>query len=178
MSAVAPSLSFVQQAALVLLRTAIGWHLAYEGYYKLLYPAWSRTGAPLEQCSSLGYIRGATGPLASLFHWMARPEWVPYIDVAVAVALLGAGIMLLLGLFTQAGCLLAAGLLCVFYVSAIPVDGLPQPRSEGTYLIVNKNLIEAIAVSVVFAFRTGRFAGLDLIRLRARAAAVARQTAV
>ena len=39
--------------------------------------------------------------------------------------------------------------------------GLPEARSEGTYLIVNKNLIEAAAVLVLLSFRTGRIAGLD-----------------
>ena len=35
-----------------------------------------------------------------------------------------------------------------------------------TYLIVSKNLIEAAAVGVLFAFRTGRIAGLDALRRR------------
>ena len=70
------------------------------------------------------------------------------------------GLSLMLGLFTQAGCVGALGLLAMFYLSAIPM-GLPEARSEGTYLIVNKNLIEAAAVLVLFSFRTGRIAGLD-----------------
>ena len=40
--------------------------------------------------------------------------------------------------------------------------------TEGNYLLVNKNLIEAAAVAVVLVFRTGRFAGLDLLRGRER----------
>jgi thiosulfate dehydrogenase [quinone] large subunit len=56
---------------------------------------------------------------------------------------------------------LAAGLLTMFYISAIPLSGVAEPRNEGTYLIVNKNLIELAAIAVVFAFRTGRIAGLD-----------------
>ena len=171
-------LSTVQQAALVLLRTLIGWHFAYEGYFKLLHPAWSRAGAPLERFSSMGYLRGATGPLADLFHSMARPEWVPYIDGTVAVVLLAAGLMLILGLFTQLGCVLAIGLLVTFYVSAIPIDGLPQARAEGTYLIVNKNLIEAVAVGVLLVFRTGRIAGLDALRRRSSRAAAPRESTV
>jgi thiosulfate dehydrogenase [quinone] large subunit len=167
------SLSSAQQVALVLLRTLIGWHFAYEGYFKLLHPAWSRTGAPLERFSSMGYLRNATGPLADLFQWIARPEWMPYIDTAVAVALLVTGLMLILGLFAQLGCALAIALLSLFYLSAIPFDGLPQPRAEGTYLIVNKNLIEAVAVGVLMTFRTGRIAGLDALRRRSRHAAVA-----
>jgi hypothetical protein len=41
---------------------------------------------------------------------------------------------------------------------------MPEPRAEGTYLIVNKNLIEAVAVGVLMTFRTGRIAGLDMLR--------------
>jgi hypothetical protein len=48
----------------------------------------------------------------------------------------------------------------MFYLSAIPM-GLPEARSEGTYLFVNKNLIEASAVLALMTFRTGRIAGLD-----------------
>ena len=80
------------------------------------------------------------------------------------MALVLIGLSLILGLFTDAGCVAALGLLTLFYVSAIPVSGLPEPRAEGTYLFVNKNLIEAGAVFVLLAFRTGRFAGLDLLR--------------
>ena len=170
-------LSLPQQVALVLLRTLIGWHFAYEGYVKLLHPAWSRGGAPLERFSSLGYLRSATGPFADVFHWMARPEWMPYLDTAVGAALLAAGLLLILGLFTQPGCLIAIGMLVLFYLSAIPLDGLPQARSEGTYLIVNKNLIEAAAVGVLMAFRTGRIAGLDALRRKSRRSLPAAGTA-
>ena len=37
----------LQPAALVLLRTLIGWQFLYEGYYKLILPAWTRDGRPL-----------------------------------------------------------------------------------------------------------------------------------
>ena len=38
-----------------------------------------------------------------------------------------------------------------------------QPAAEGTYLLVNKTLIEAAAVVVLITFRTGAIAGLDLL---------------
>jgi thiosulfate dehydrogenase [quinone] large subunit len=63
----------------------------------------------------------------------------------------------------------ALGLLALFYLSAIPLSGSPQPGGEGAYLVVNKNLVEAAAVVVVLCFRTGRIAGLDLLRARSRA---------
>jgi hypothetical protein len=48
---------------------------------------------------------------------------------------------------------------------------LPETRAEGSYLIVNKNLVELASVLVVFVFRTGRIAGLDGWRSRSRVAA-------
>lgn len=158
-----------QRITLIALRTAIGWHFLYEGYTKLLNPAWSRAGQPLEPFSSAGYLQAAGGPLGELFRWLARPEWIAWIDVAVAVALVAAGLMLILGFLTQLGCALALALLAMFYVSAMPLSGIPEPRAEGTYLIVNKNLIELIAVAVVMTFRTGRIAGLDLLFRSTRA---------
>ena len=152
--------------ALIGLRTLIGWHFAYEGYFKLLHPAWSRAGSPLDPFSSAGYLQGASGPLGGVFRALARPEWIPYIDTGVAVALLLVGLFLMLGFLTQLACAGAIVLLAVFYLSALPTAGLPQPRMEGTYLFVNKNLIELAAVVVLMAFRTGRLAGLDVLRTR------------
>jgi thiosulfate dehydrogenase [quinone] large subunit len=151
----------LQQVALVVLRTLIGWHFLYEGYTKILQPAWERTaGVPLAPWTSAGYLKAATGPLAGFFHWLGNASWIGTLDVVVAGGLVAVGLSLILGLFTQLGCAGALGLLSMFYLSAIPM-GLPEARSEGTYLIVNKNLVEAAAVLVVYAFRTGRIAGLD-----------------
>jgi thiosulfate dehydrogenase [quinone] large subunit len=159
-----------QQTALVVLRTLIGWHFLYEGYTKLLQPAWSRAGAPVAAWSSAGYLKAATGPLAEVFHSLGNAPWIGTLDLAVAALLVAVGVSLMLGLFTQAGCLGALGLLAMFYLSAIPI-GMPEARAEGTYLIVNKNLIEAAAVLVLLSFRTGSIAGLDQYFVR-RAVAV------
>jgi thiosulfate dehydrogenase [quinone] large subunit len=150
----------LQQTALVVLRTLIGWHFLYEGYTKLLQPAWTRAGAPVAAWSSAAYLKAATGPLADVFHSLGNASWIGTLDLMVAALLVAVGLSLMLGLFTQTGCVGALGLLATFYVSAIPM-GLPEARAEGTYLIVNKNLIEAAAVLVLLSFRTGRIAGLD-----------------
>jgi thiosulfate dehydrogenase [quinone] large subunit len=158
-------LSPLQQVGLVLLRTLIGWHFLYEGYFKLLHPAWTRAGTPLPNWSAAGYLKGATGPLAGVFHAMGASSWLPQLDLLVATLLLLVGVSLVLGIFTDAGCVGALGLLAMFYVSAIPTSGIPDAHSEGAYLLVNKNLIEAGAVLVLLLFRTGRLAGLDRLRL-------------
>src|SRR5262245_53534377 len=91
-------LSGPQQVLLVLLRTLIGWHFLYEGYFKWVQPAWSRAGTPLPHWSSAGYLKAASGPLAGLWHVLAGSSWLPAIDIAVAIALTLVGLSLLLGL--------------------------------------------------------------------------------
>lgn len=154
-------LSTTQQIVLIALRTLIGWHFLYEGYYKLMVPAWSSDGVPLAPWTSAGYIRAASGPVARLFQRMVDAGWTPWIDNAVKIGLLLAGVSLMLGLFTRTGCWAALLLLAMFYLSAIPFAGVPQAGAEGAYLIVNKTLIEAAAVCAVLGFDTGRIAGLD-----------------
>jgi len=161
-------LSSFQQFALIALRTVIGWHFLYEAYYKIVSPAWSPAGGPLTPWTSEGYLRGATGPLAKVFHWLISAGRTPWIDRSVKVALLLIGLSLLLGLFTRAGGVAALFFLSLFYLLYVPTLGVPQPNAEGTYLIVNKTLIEAIAVVVLLAFDTGRIAGLDLLLRKRR----------
>ena len=153
-----------QQVGLVLLRTLIGWHFLYEGYFKLLHPAWSRVGTPLPSWSAAGYLKGASGPFAPMFRAMGESSWLPQLDMLVATLLLLVGLSLVLGIFTEAGCVGALFLLAMFYVSAIPTSGIPDAKAEGAYLLVNKNLIEAGAVLVLLLFKTGRLAGLDRLR--------------
>ena len=155
--------STFESLALVLLRTLIGWHFLYEGYYKLATPGWTRAGAPLGSWSAAGYLKAATGPLAGVFHAIAQSSMAGWIDYLVPAGLVLVGISLILGLLTQAGLWGALTFLTLFYVSAIPTEGVPRPWNEGTYLIVSKNLIEWAAVLTLIACRTGRIAGLDLL---------------
>ena len=64
-----------------MLRTLIGWHFLYEGYTKLLQPAWGRAGAPLAAWSSAGYLKAATGPLAGVFHSLGNASWIGTLDL-------------------------------------------------------------------------------------------------
>lgn len=160
-------LSGLQRAALVLLRTVVGWHFLYEGYYKLMVPGWSRDGQILAHWSAAGYLKAASGPLGSLFHGLGASAASGWIDRLVPIGLAAVGLSLMLGFLTQLGCWGALAFLMLFYLSAIPTAGVPQPGAEGTYLFVNKNLVEAVAVLVVAAFRTGAIAGLDVLRLTA-----------
>jgi thiosulfate dehydrogenase (quinone) large subunit len=154
----------LEAIALVMLRTLIGWHFLYEGYYKLASPAWTRAGAPVGAWSAAGYLKAATGPLAGAFHALGQSAMAGWIDHLVPVGLALVGLSLILGLFTQVGLCGALAFLTLFYLSAIPTEGVPKPWNEGTYLLVSKNLIEWAAVVVLIACRTGELAGLDVLR--------------
>jgi thiosulfate dehydrogenase [quinone] large subunit len=74
------------------------------------------------------------------------------------------GLGLILGCFTRLSA--AAGMLIVlmYYFANPPWVGyfysIPM---EGSYLIVNKNLVEIAALAVIFFTGSGRVAGLDRI---------------
>lgn len=78
------------------------------------------------------------------------------------LTLCGAG--LLLGLFTRSCCFCAAMLLMLFYIAMPPWPGLPaNPMAEGTYLFVNKTLIEALALVMLATTASGRWLGIDAL---------------
>jgi len=147
-----------QSISLIVLRTLVGWHFLYEAYFKIMSPAWSRGGGPLTPWTSAGYLQGASGPLAGIFQRLVNAGWTVWLDRGVKVTLLVIGVSLILGLFTRVGLWLALAMLSLFYLLYVPTLGLPQPNSEGAYLIVNKTLIEAAAVAVLLLFDTGRIA--------------------
>lgn len=83
-------------------------------------------------------------------------------DRTVAWGLTLAGLGLLLGCFTRLSCVAGAILLLLFYLALPPLPGLPDnPMAEGKYLIVNKNLIEALALLTLATTPSGRWFGFD-----------------
>jgi uncharacterized membrane protein YphA (DoxX/SURF4 family) len=77
------------------------------------------------------------------------------------LGLTAVGVCLMLGLFTRFAALGGISLLCLYYFCMPPWPGLPEGPSEGHYLIVNKNWIEAVALLVIASSGAGRWAGLD-----------------
>lgn len=74
------------------------------------------------------------------------------------------GGLMVVGLFSQLASLGGAVLLATFYFSLPPWPGLPPvPGTEGSYLIVNKNLIEMIACLALATMPTGAWGGLDAL---------------
>jgi thiosulfate dehydrogenase (quinone) large subunit len=145
----------VQAFALALLRVLIGWHFLYEGVAKLLKPNWSASGLLLQ----------ARGPLTGLFHWIAgSPQVLEVVNQMNIYGLILIGLGLMLGCFTRTAGWAGLLLILLYYFCNPPFVGffysLP---SEGNYLIVNKNLVEAAALFVTITARSGRFLGFDQI---------------
>jgi uncharacterized membrane protein YphA (DoxX/SURF4 family) len=88
-----------------------------------------------------------------------RLEWA---DAMVTYGLLAVGACLLLGLLTRTACVVGAGFLLLFYLAmpALP-NWPPSPRLEGSYLYINKTLIEMFALLTLATTRSGRWLGLD-----------------
>jgi thiosulfate dehydrogenase (quinone) large subunit len=154
--------SLLQQFTLVFLRTLIGWHFLYEGYYKFSLPGWGAEGIPLASWRSASYLNASTGSLVQFWKRLLTLGEPAQLNSVIKISLALIGISLLLGLFTRIGCWGALALLTLFYCTAAPVVS-PASGSEGNSWMVNKTLIEAAAVGVLLVFNTGAMVGLDML---------------
>ena len=149
------ALSRPQMTTVVVLRVLIGWHFLYEGLAKLATPGWSASG----------YLLQSRGPFAPLFRGMAAdPGVLGVVNQLNMWGLTAIGLGLILGCFTRLAS--ASGLLVIllFYLCNPPFVGyFYSIPTEGSYLVVNKNLVEAGALAVILATGSGRAAGVDRI---------------
>jgi uncharacterized membrane protein YphA (DoxX/SURF4 family) len=85
-------------------------------------------------------------------------------DQATILGLLILGSLLILGFLTRPAAFLGAVMLVMFYLPTAPLPGVYLPDviagTEHSY-IVNKNLIEAIALLAIAALPTGSWFGID-----------------
>lgn len=153
MNAKSVSYSTGQLTLLVILRMLIGWHFLYEGIVKLWNPGWS----------ARGYLLDSGGLFAGLFREMAANDAVlRVVDVLNVWGLILVGLGLITGFLTRWAALGGIVLLAFYYLSHPAMIGANYALpTEGSYLFVNKNLIELFALAVVAAFPTGRIIGFD-----------------
>ena len=143
----------LQFYGLVVLRVLIGWHFLYEGVSKLINPYWS----------SAAYLLDSKWIFSGLAKTIvANPTLLSISDYVNMWGLTLVGVSLLLGLLSRYGSLVGMTFICLYYLFAPPLLGLEYGRpGEGSYLIVNKNLIEACALWVIYCFPTSHIIGLD-----------------
>ena len=143
----------LQLYGLVTLRILIGWHLLYEGIAKLLNPYWS----------SAAFLLDAKWIFSGVAEWMvATPSILSLVDNLNMWGLTIIGACLMLGLFGRHVSLAGMLLVLVYYLFTPSFWWLEYARpGEGSYLVVNKNLIEACALFVIYLFPTSKIIGLD-----------------
>jgi thiosulfate dehydrogenase [quinone] large subunit len=149
------TLSSVQMATVVALRVLIGWHFLYEGLSKLTAASWS----------AKGFLLQSRGPLTGIFRWIAAdPELLEIVNQLNMWGLTLIGLGLVLGCFTRLASAAGILLILLFYLCNPPFVGyFYSIPTEGSYLIVNKNLVELAALAVILVTGSGRAAGLDRI---------------
>jgi thiosulfate dehydrogenase (quinone) large subunit len=155
-----------QMIALVVLRVMIGWHFLYEGIAKLQKDEWS----------AAGFLRQSKGVFAGFYRWIAdSPDILNIVNFLNMWGLTIIGLFLILGFFTRLAAVCGALLVLLYYFANPPFVGyfyaLP---TEGSYLIVNKNLVEVAGLIVLAVTFSGRYVGLDRLvhRLFSRRAPV------
>jgi thiosulfate dehydrogenase [quinone] large subunit len=142
-----------QVTALVTLRMLIGWHFCYEGLAKLLNPYWT----------SAGYLAGSQWFLKDLLiDVAANATAVTVVDFLNQWGLVAIGLGLMLGALTRTATIAGVVLLVLYWIVAPPFAGVTYAMpAEGSYVLVNKVLVELGALLVVWAFPTSHVFGLD-----------------
>jgi|SRR5687767_2386133 thiosulfate dehydrogenase (quinone) large subunit len=139
-----------QKTALVLLRLLIGWHFLYEGVIKLYNPSWT----------AKGYLLSAEF-LKPVFALMAKESIIGAIDTLNISLLIIVGVLLIAGFKTSWASIGGMLLLALYYLAHPPFTGITQGPAEGSYWIVNKNLIELAALYVLYLFPTSVSFGIE-----------------
>ena len=142
-----------QLTALVILRVVIGWHFLYEGIVKVLNPYWSSAGFFLEE---KGIFKGLATSI------VANPEALSFVDFVNKWGLILIGLGLIAGCLTRVASISGMVILFLYYAFHPVFIGYTYTTPvEGSYLIVNKNLIELFSLFVLTLFPTGEIIGLD-----------------
>jgi thiosulfate dehydrogenase [quinone] large subunit len=140
----------------------VGWHFLYEGVAKLTNPLWT----------SAGYLQASQGWFSGFFKDLAtNPGTLSAVDTANQWGLVAIGLALVLGSLVRVAAASGIALLVLYYLAAPPFPGLEYVvPTEGSYLFVNKVLVEIGALLVIFTLPTSHRIGLDrLIRMKRRA---------
>ncbi len=160
-------MTLTQKLTLIFLRLAIGWHFLYEGLVKLASPNWT----------SAGYLLDSEGFMKNFFFSLASsPDVLKIVDFLNIWGLILIGLGLILGLFTRVAIISGIVLMAFYYLSHPPFVGLKYAvPGDGSYLVVNKMVIEALALMVLLVFPTWKEWGVEALIFGRRSAVGGKQ---
>lgn len=140
---------------LTITRIAIGWHFLYEGISKIIAAGWS----------SAPYLSSSRWVFAPLFHSMAdNATAIALIDFLNIWGMILVGLGLMFGLFSRWASAGGALMLFFYFVAYPPFPGyMYGVPAEGSYLWVNRNLIEFFILTTFIFLSSDNFFGLDTL---------------
>lgn len=148
-----PDFNKVTPWLLTVIRITIGWHFLYEGVAKIVSGTWS----------SAPYLAGSRWIFAPVFNSMADSVAITsVVDFLNIWGMILVGLGLIFGLLTRYASIGGAVMVLFYFVAYPPIPGYTVGVPvEGSYLWINKTLIEFF-VLVAFSFMTsGYHFGLD-----------------
>lgn len=141
------------QWLLTIVRIVIGWHFLYEGIAKIIETDWS----------SAPYLAGSKWIFAPLFHQMAdNVAMTEVIDFLNIWGMILVGSALMLGFLTRWASAGGALMLLFYFIAYPPIPGyMYGVLAEGSYLWVNRNLIEFFVLLAFIFISKDYLFGLD-----------------
>lgn len=137
-----------KKIALTFFRMAIGWHFLYEGISKIAAVNWS----------AASYLSNSTGPFSGFYQWLGSSELIMNVVDPINIAgLILIGLGLFIGLAVRVSAVSGIVLLLLYYFAYPPFGGALMGATEGNLYVVNKNLIEALALLVLFMLKEKGF---------------------
>lgn len=135
------------------LRMAIGWHLLYEGFAKIMAGDWT----------AFPFLSNTSGFLSGFYHFLvSSPLLIKIVDLLNMYGLLLIGLALFLGIFIRYAAAGGAVLLILYYFAYPPFGPSIFRGAEGNLYFVDKNFIEAVGLMFfVFVRNTGY--GIDAL---------------
>ncbi|GHT31891.1 hypothetical protein AGMMS49574_14410 [Bacteroidia bacterium] len=117
----------------------IGWQFLYEGIIKLVDPGWTASR----------YLLYSDWIFSGMYHAIANsPVLLSIANFCNIWGLIGIGLALIFGVFVSVAALGGVCLLLLYY-TANPPFTLADSMKEGSYLIIDKNLVEMIALLLI-----------------------------
>ena len=144
-----------QMTWLMMLRLFIGLHFMYDCLVNILIPKWT----------SLPYLLDSKGPAASFFIKLTQDD-----SLMTTINFLNEWALLLIGLGLTLGCLyrlssVGCMILLALYTLSHPsfVGASYMMPFEGSYLWIDKNLVEFAALGLMCVFPTSQIIGFDRV---------------
>lgn len=145
--------SNLSRILLTILRMAIGWHFLYEGITKIMAGNWT----------SYGYLANTSGIFSGFYQFLASsPLLLKTVDLLNMYGLTIIGFALFTGWAVRYAAAAGTALLALYYFAYPPVGFSLFRPADGHLFIVDKNVIEAVAL-LYLIFTRIRGYGIDTL---------------